>query len=74
MRARPDLDDAEIAIACASHLHRPDPLEPVQRLLTKADATEDDLEASSPVPRRTFSRYWTLSRKTPRAYAAHTMR
>ena len=25
VRARPDLDDAEIAIACASHLHRPGP-------------------------------------------------
>ncbi len=44
VRARPDLDDAEIAIACASHLHRPDQLEPVRRLLTKAGATEDDLE------------------------------
>ena len=44
VRARPDLDDAEIAVACASHLHRPDQIEPVQRLLTKADATEDDLE------------------------------
>jgi L-asparaginase II len=44
VRVRPDLDHAEIAIACASHLHRPDQLEPVQRLLTKADATEDDLE------------------------------
>jgi L-asparaginase II len=44
VRARPDLDDAEIAIACASHLHRPDQLEPVRRLLTKAAATEADLE------------------------------
>ena len=44
VRARRDLVDAEIAIACASHLHRPEQLEPVQRLLTKADATEDDLE------------------------------
>jgi L-asparaginase II len=47
VRARPDLDDAEIAIACASHLHRPDQLEPVRRLLTKAGATEDDLECGS---------------------------
>ena len=30
VRARPDLDDAEIAIACASHLHRPEQLEPVR--------------------------------------------
>lgn len=44
VRARPDLDDAEIAIACASHLARPEQLEPVRSLLAKADATEDDLE------------------------------
>lgn len=47
VRARPDLDDAEIAIACASHVHRGDQLEPVQRLLTKADASEDDLECGA---------------------------
>ena len=51
IRARPDLDDAEIAIACASHLHRPDQLESVRRLLAKADATEDDLECG-PEPTR----------------------
>ena len=51
VRARPDLDDAEIAIACASHLHRPDQLEPVRLLLTKAGATEDDLECG-PEPTR----------------------
>ena len=51
VRARPDLDDAEIAIACASHLHRPDQLEPVRRLLTKAGATEGDLECG-PEPTR----------------------
>jgi L-asparaginase II len=51
VRARPELDDAEVAIACASHLHRPDQLEPVQRLLTKADASEDDLECG-PEPTR----------------------
>ena len=51
VRARPDLDDAEIAIACASHLHRPDQLAPVQSLLTKAGATEDDLECG-PEPTR----------------------
>ena len=51
VRARWDLDDAEIAITCASHLHRPDQLEPVHRLLTKADATEDDLECG-PEPTR----------------------
>ena len=51
VRARPDLDDAEIAIASASHLHRPDQLEPVRRLLEKANATEDDLECG-PEPTR----------------------
>jgi L-asparaginase II len=51
VRARTDLDDAEIAIACASHLHRPDQLEPVHRLLARADATEDDLECG-PEPTR----------------------
>jgi L-asparaginase II len=51
IRARPDLDDAEIAIACASHLHRPDQLEPVRSLLAKAGATEDDLECG-PEPTR----------------------
>ena len=51
VRARDDLDEAEIAIACASHLHRTDQLEPVHRLLTKADATEDDLECG-PEPTR----------------------
>ena len=44
VRARPDLDDAEIAIACASHLHRPDQLAPVRTLLAKASASEHDLE------------------------------
>ena len=44
VRARPDLDDAEIAIACASHLARPEQLAPVRSLLAKAEATEDDLE------------------------------
>jgi L-asparaginase II len=51
VRARPDLDDAEVAIACASHLHRPDQLEPVRRLLEKASASEDDLECG-PEPTR----------------------
>ena len=47
VRARSDLDDAEVAIACASHLHRPDQLEPVHSLLTKAGASEDDLECGA---------------------------
>ena len=51
VRARPDLDEAEIAIACASHLHRPEQLEPVRSLLAKAPATEDELECG-PEPTR----------------------
>jgi L-asparaginase II len=51
IRARPDLDDAEVAIACASHLHRPDQLLPVRSLLAKASADEDDLECG-PEPTR----------------------
>lgn len=51
IRARPDLDDAEIAIACASHLHRSDQLEPVRSLLAKAGATENELECG-PEPTR----------------------
>jgi L-asparaginase II len=51
VRARPDLDDAEITIACASHLHRPEQLEQVRSLLAKAGASEDDLECG-PEPTR----------------------
>ena len=51
VRARPDLDDAEVAIACASHLHRPEQLAPVRSLLERTGATEDDLECG-PEPTR----------------------
>lgn len=51
VRVRPDLDDAEIAIACASHLHRPEQLEPIRSLLAKAGATEEELECG-PEPTR----------------------
>jgi L-asparaginase II len=51
VRARPDLDDVEIAIACASHLARPEQLDAVRSLLAKAGATEDDLECG-PEPTR----------------------
>jgi len=51
VRARPDLDDAEIAIACASHLARPEQLEAVRRLLAAAPAAEDELETGpEPTP------------------------
>jgi L-asparaginase II len=43
--------DAEIAIASASHLHRPDQLAPARSLLEKANATESDLECG-PEPTR----------------------
>jgi L-asparaginase II len=42
--ARPDLDDEEIAISCASHLARPEQLAAVRSLLAKAPAGEDELE------------------------------
>ena len=51
VRALPDLRDDEIAIACASHLHRSDQLEPVRSLLARAEASEDDLECG-PEPTR----------------------
>ena len=47
--ARPDLDDREIAIACSSHLARPEQLEIVRALLAKAHASDNDLE-TGPVP------------------------
>lgn len=51
VRSRPDLSDAEIAIASASHLHRRDQLDAVRSLLAKAGATENDLECG-PEPTR----------------------
>ena len=44
VRARSDLDSREIAIACASHLARPEQLDAVRSLLSKAGASKDDLE------------------------------
>jgi len=51
LRARDDLTEEEVAIACASHRARPDQLVPVRSLLAKAPATEDDLECG-PDPTR----------------------
>jgi len=51
VRARPDLDDEEIALMCASHLAAPDQLAVVRRLLGDAPATEDELECG-PAPTR----------------------
>jgi L-asparaginase II len=51
VRARPDLDDHEIVIACASHCARPEQLDAVRALLAAAPATEDDLETGAePTP------------------------
>jgi L-asparaginase II len=51
VRARPDLDDEEIAIACASHLARPEQLVVVRRLLADAPADETGLECGpGPTP------------------------
>jgi L-asparaginase II len=44
VRAYDKLDDAEIAIACASHRAEPAQIDAVHRLLDRALATEDDLE------------------------------
>ena len=49
VRARPDLGDREIAIACASHLALPEQLAAVRALLAAAPATEDELE-TGPAP------------------------
>lgn len=51
VRARPDLVETEIAIACASHLARPEQLAAVRSLLAKAEAIEDELECG-PEPTR----------------------
>jgi L-asparaginase II len=51
VRARPDLDDEEVAIACASHLARPEQIAAVRSLLARAPATESELECGpEPTP------------------------
>lgn len=44
VRARDDLSQADIAIACASHRATDEQLDAARALLQKANATEDDLE------------------------------
>lgn len=51
LRARPDLDDEEIVLLCASHLGQPEQVAIVERILATAEATEDDLECG-PAPTR----------------------
>ena len=46
-RARPDLDDEQLALVCASHRATPEQLAVVRRILSDAPATEDDLECGS---------------------------
>jgi L-asparaginase II len=51
IRARPDLTDEELALACASHLARPEQLAAVHSLLHKAPADESELECGpAPTP------------------------
>ena len=51
VRARPDLDDEQVALLCASHRALPEQLEIVRRILRDAPASEDDLECG-PAPTR----------------------
>jgi L-asparaginase II len=44
VRARPDLDDEQVALVCASHGGSAEQLAVVRRLLADAPATEDDLQ------------------------------
>jgi L-asparaginase II len=44
VRARDDLPDDELAIACASHRDTPEQIAAARALLARAEATEDDLE------------------------------
>lgn len=51
VRARPDLDDEQVALLCASHLATPAQLAVVRRILADAPATEDDLRCGpDPTP------------------------
>jgi L-asparaginase II len=47
VRARDDLPDDELAVACASHHDTPEQVAAVRALLTRAEATEADLELGS---------------------------
>jgi L-asparaginase II len=51
VRTRPDLDDEQVAVLCASHRATPEQLAVVRRILAAAPATEDDLECG-PEPTR----------------------
>ena len=51
VRARDDLADEELAIACASHHDTPEQVAAVRALLARAEAGEDDLELGPQVGR-----------------------
>ncbi len=51
VRARDDLPDEELAIACASHRDTPQQVAAVRALLARAEAGEDDLELGPQVGR-----------------------
>ena len=48
VRARDDLPDDELAIACASHHDTPEQVAAVRALLARAEATEDRPRARPP--------------------------
>lgn len=51
VRARPDLDDDQIALLCASHLAAPEQIRVVRRILANAPAAEAELECGgAPTP------------------------
>ena len=50
VRARPDLADREIAIACASHGHRPEQLDAVRALLARRPRPRPTSKRAGPTP------------------------
>ena len=51
VRARPDLDDEQVVLLCASHLGAPEQVAVVRRILAAAPAAEDELECGpDPTP------------------------
>jgi L-asparaginase II len=51
VRERPDLDDEQVVLVCASHLAGPEQVAVVRRILADAPATEDELECGpEPTP------------------------
>jgi L-asparaginase II len=63
VRARPELDDRLVAIACASHHANPDQLAAVDALLAAVPAGEDELECGSQDGRPPGQRFHNCSGK-----------